>query len=362
MRNVVTAGLVLLLGSIVGRAETAGESVLKELRELEAGAFRTAVSNWTRAKDPLAATFSGTPRSDEAKAGVVVYHRPWIVYTTARSAPSEAERVAAFVCEAAPGELEPISVSLYCLSDVSKIKGTISDLRGPGAIPASNVTVFGTTHGLCNADGDMLLVKKGREAKMLGPVLDRAKGAGFRSWVYFLMDRGFGNCVRGWWGVAEYPSKEYQAAYKKTVRALLKALKDAGYPEPILVANDEPTSNKYHTKRIFDEMKWIDQVGGRNYAVVHKKGDAARFAGKPHFHTWVSNNPSPAMLAAAEAGKCALATYRGGHWQRKVAEVRFHFGYKSFWFDAPLTFSWAHDWDYGAGSGINRFNDFAGGR
>jgi len=493
-RGVAVVAAVLLPGSIVARGETAGESVLKELRELEAGAFATATSNWTRAEDPLAATFSAAAKADEAKAGVVVYNRPWIVYTTPRSAPSEAERAAAFTCRAAPGELEPISVGVYCLSDASSIRGSISDLKGPGTIPASSATVysvyqvpmpwiwqpsvksarrartwdrvpnlmldvpgglsgratesrqlifdlavpadaragiykgqitiatdkgrvvrdvrvtvlpfglhqahkqwrrgmfgvprndadarfqvrwglnsfapwwhnahvlFGTTHGLCNAGGDMLLVKEGREAKMLGPVLDRARRAGFKGWVYFLMDRGFGNAVQGWWGCKNYPSEEYQAAYKKTVKALLKTVKDAGSPEPILVANDEPTSREYDTERIFKEMKWIDEVGGRNYAVVFRKTDPQRFAGKPYFQMWVSNNPSPAKLAAARESGCRLATYRGGHWQRKIAEVRFHFGCKSFWFDAPLTFSWAHDWDYGAGSGPNRLNDFAGGR
>ncbi len=493
MRNAVTVVLAVLLAPIVVCAETAGESVLKELRELEAGPFRAAIRGWTRAEDPLAGSFSGAPKPDEARAGIVIYNRPWIVYTTARSTPSQAERDAAFSCRAAPGEIEPISISAYCLSDVSKIRGRISDLKGPGTIPASSATVysvyqvpmpwtwrpsvksarrartwdrvpnlmldvpgglpgrakesrqlifdlavpasakpgtykgqitvetdrgrvvrevrvtvlpfklhqahkewqrgmfgiprnaadarfqvrwglnslapwwhkahvlFGTTHGLCNADGDMLLVKKGREERMLGPVLDRARKAGFKSWVYFLMDRGFGNAVRGWWGVKDYPSEEYRAAYKKTVEALLKSLKDAGYPEPILVANDEPTSREYDTERIFKEMKWIDEVGGRNYAVVYRKTDPERFAGKPYFHMWVSNNPSPAKLAAARKSRCSLATYRGGHWQRKIAEVRFHFGCKSFWFDAPLTFSWAHDWDYGAGDGVDRFNDFAGG-
>ena len=41
-RGVAVVAAVLLPGSIVARGETAGESVLKELRELEAGAFATA--------------------------------------------------------------------------------------------------------------------------------------------------------------------------------------------------------------------------------------------------------------------------------------------------------------------------------
>ena len=58
MRNAVTVVLAVLLGPIVVCAETAGESVLKELRELAAGPFRAAIRGWTRAADPLAGSFS----------------------------------------------------------------------------------------------------------------------------------------------------------------------------------------------------------------------------------------------------------------------------------------------------------------
>jgi hypothetical protein len=384
---------------------------------------------------------------------VVVYNRPWCVYTTPRSAPLESERTEPFGCQATPGELEPIGVSVYCLSDVAKIKGNLSELKGPGTIPASAASVysvyqipmpwdwsgalrdprrqrlwdrvpnllldlpeglpgkaresrqlvfdleipldarpgkytgtitietekgkvgrpvmvtvlpfkldpcheewqrgmfgiprnlqdarfqikwglnsfaawwvdasvlFGTTHGLCNANGDLVLAKAGRD-RMLGPVLAMAREAGFRHWVYFLMDGGFGNAVKAWWGTKPYPSDEYASAYKKTVQALLRACKDAGYPEPILVANDEPTNRArgYDTARILDEMKWIDEVGGKNYTVVFQKSDPKEFAGKAYLQLWVSNNPSPEKSCAAQANGCRLGTYRGGHWQRKVAE------------------------------------------
>ena len=57
-----------------------------------------------------------------------------------------------------------------------------------------------------------------------------------------------------------------------------------------------------------------------------------------------------------------MGTYRGGHVQRKIADVRFHFGYKSLYFDAPLTFTWGNHWDYGAGNELRKqLNDFLGG-
>lgn len=503
---VIVAGAVIGLGAHTLLAEeyvtavpqdaieTAGESLLKEIEQLEKDTFPGAIMGWGNAQrdqDPLATVFSGIPKEDEAQAGVIPYKRPWCTYTTPRSAPFESERTDSFNCVATPGELEPISVSLYCLTDLSNIKGSISDLMGPETIPASTVTVysiyqipmpwtwedrwmdgrprtwervpnlmldvpgglpgkagesrqiifdvevphdakagvytgrivietdkgavsrevnvqvlpfrlykadeewhrgmfgsprniqdarfqikwginsvaawwwdthflFGTTHGKCNATGDILLAKDG-EKEMIGPMLDIWKEAGFKHWVYFLMDGGFGNAVTKWWGIPTYPSPEYEQKYRSTLMDFRNALKTQGHIEPVFVANDEPTNPRYIVDRILNEMKWIDDVGGKNYCVVFRKDDPLLFAGKSFLQMWVSNNPSPEKLAIAKGSNCTLATYRGGHWQRKVAEVRFHFGYKSFWFDAPLTFSWTHDCNYGEVDQKNRLNDFAGG-
>ena len=214
-------------------------------------------------------------------------------------------------------------------------------------------------------DGKMTLAVPGRESKMIGPQMELLKRNGYNSWVWFMMDQGFGSAVKGWWSVPGYPSDQYKEKYTETVRTLIDLLKENGYPIPYFVVNDEPTNRPrgYNTQRIFDEMKWISEVpGARNYAVMFQENDIREFDGKPYFHMWVSNNPSPEKFSAAKKNGCTMATYRGGHVQRKIADIRFHFGWKSLWFDAPLTFTWGNHWNYGAGNDLRRqLNDFLGG-
>ena len=214
-------------------------------------------------------------------------------------------------------------------------------------------------------DGKMTLAVPGRESKMIGPQMEILKRNGYNSWVWFMMDQGFGSAVKAWWGVPGYPSAEYKEKYTETVRTLIDLLKENGYPIPYFVVNDEPTNRRggYNTQRIFDEMEWISEVPGvRNYAVMFQENDLKEFDGKPYLHMWVSNNPSPERFLAAKKNGCVMGTYRGGHVQRKIADIRFHFGWKSLWFDAPLTFTWGNHWDYDTGNDLRkRLNDFLGG-
>ena len=214
-------------------------------------------------------------------------------------------------------------------------------------------------------DGKMTLAVPGRESRMMGPQMELLKRNGYNSWVWFMMDQGFGSAVKGWWGVPGYPSDQYKEKYTETVRTLIDLLKENGYPVPYFVVNDEPTNRRagYNTQRIFDEMKWISEMPDvRNYAVMFQENDIREFDGKPYLHMWVSNNPSPERFLAAKKNGCVMGTYRGGHVQRKIADIRFHFGWKSLWFDAPLTFTWGNHWDYGAGNELRKqLNDFLGG-
>ena len=184
------------------------------------------------------------------------------------------------------------------------------------------------------------------------------KKSGYTSWVWFLMDKGYGNAVSKWWGIPGYPSPQYKAKYVEMLKKILSKLKEGGYPVPkFIVVNDEPTLEKYDVKRILEEEKWIaDEIPEvRNYTVVFRKDDPKVFEGKPYLHMWVANNASPEVYEAAKRNGCTLSTYRVGMTWRGIADVRFHLGYKSLWFDAPSTFIWGNNWDYGGtGSSLSQ--------
>ncbi|GAG30522.1 unnamed protein product, partial [marine sediment metagenome] len=168
----------------------------------------------------------------------------------------------------------------------------------------------------------------------IGYHLENMKKVGFCStWVYFLMHQGFSQAVENWTNT-KYPSNEYKEQYIKALKELFDYCKDNNYSLPILVPTDEPTG--YNLERFLKEAYWIsEQVSfAKIYTVLHKKNDHKVFKGKKYLNVWVMNNPSPEKKWAAENNGSEFGIYRGVHIKRPMGDTRFHYGYKSFWFDA----------------------------
>lgn len=85
----------------------------------------------------LDTTPAATPNADEQRRGFVLFKRPamCLVYPDSRPGP-RLERLEAF---AARGEIEPVTLSLHALRELSGVELSVSDLKGPGGkvIPGS---------------------------------------------------------------------------------------------------------------------------------------------------------------------------------------------------------------------------------
>lgn len=177
----------------------------------------------------------------------------------------------------------------------------------------------------------------------IGYHLENMRKAGFgSSWVYFLMHKGFSSAV-GNWTNTKYPSEEYREQYISALRELFDYCRENNYPLPILVPTDEPTKNDL--KRFLTEASWISEAfnSAKIYTVLFQKDDTKIFQGKKYLNLWVSNNPDPAKKKAAEENGSEFGIYRGVHIKRPIADIRFQYGLKSFWFGAEYTYGWANN-------------------
>ncbi|MDA1142034.1 MAG: hypothetical protein O3B01_26025 [Planctomycetota bacterium] len=77
----------------------------------------------------------------EQKRGFLVFTRDWMSDVYYNDGPKEGERIEKLTASAFAGEQEPITVSVLPSRDLGNMTVKVSDLRGPGMIPAQSIDV-----------------------------------------------------------------------------------------------------------------------------------------------------------------------------------------------------------------------------
>ncbi|MDP7238678.1 MAG: DUF6067 family protein, partial [Candidatus Latescibacteria bacterium] len=84
-----------------------------------------------------------SPNDEQKKDGYLLFARPYTESVLYRAVPRSDEIVSSLSISACRGEFEPITFSMYPLTDIESLKVTVSDLKGPdgSSIPASAIDI-----------------------------------------------------------------------------------------------------------------------------------------------------------------------------------------------------------------------------
>ena len=92
--------------------------------------------------------------AEEKERGFVAFHRDWMKDVNVGDRPLPGEAATELTGAAFQGEYEPVTVSILPLRDLGNVSLTVTDLRGPGTIPAASIDIGYVQYRITRVTGE----------------------------------------------------------------------------------------------------------------------------------------------------------------------------------------------------------------